>query len=86
MTDQATAPEPDITTTGGPAPVGEITLEAGAGGFGGAETQAAALGGITRQTQFGDVRRRFFRTPAGPASRVEVEVAAGRLIRRAASA
>jgi peptide/nickel transport system permease protein len=61
MTDQATAPEPDITTTGGPAPVGEITLEAGAGGFGGAETQAAALGGITRQTQFGDVRRRFFR-------------------------
>jgi ABC-type dipeptide/oligopeptide/nickel transport system permease subunit len=44
-----------------PAPVGEITLEAGASGFGGAETQAAAVGGITRQTQFGDVRRRFLR-------------------------
>jgi peptide/nickel transport system permease protein len=61
VTDRATAPEPDVTTTGGPAPVGEVTLEAGAGGFGGAETQAAALGGITRQTQFGDVRRRFLR-------------------------
>jgi peptide/nickel transport system permease protein len=61
VTEQATAPEPDITTTGGAAPVGEITLEAGASGFGGAETQAAALGGITRQTQFGDVRRRFLR-------------------------
>ena len=61
MTDQATTPEPDVTTTGGPAPVGEITLEAGAGGFGGAESQAAAYGGITRQTQFGDVRRRFLR-------------------------
>ena len=46
-----------------PAPpaTGEITLEAGASGFGGAETQAAAVGGITRQTQFGDVRRRFLR-------------------------
>jgi peptide/nickel transport system permease protein len=60
MTDQATTPEPDITTAG-PAPVGEVTLEAGAGGFGGAESQAAAYGGITRQTQFGDVRRRFLR-------------------------
>ncbi|MDQ3641940.1 MAG: ABC transporter permease [Actinomycetota bacterium] len=42
-------------------PVGEVTLEAGASGFGGAETQAAAVGGITRQTQFGNVRRRFLR-------------------------
>ena len=42
-------------------PVGEITLETGAGGFGGAETQAAAVGGITRQTQFGNIRRRFLR-------------------------
>jgi ABC-type dipeptide/oligopeptide/nickel transport system permease subunit len=31
-----------------------------AGTFGGAEVQAGALG-ITRQTQFGDIRRRFFR-------------------------
>lgn len=40
---------------------GEITLEAGTGGFGGAESQAAAVGGITRQTQFGNIRRRFLR-------------------------
>lgn len=33
----------------------------------------------------GAMRRRFFRTAGGPASRVEVEVGAGRLIRRAAS-
>jgi len=33
----------------------------------------------------GAIRRRFFRTAAGAASRVEVEVGAGRLIRRAAS-
>lgn len=33
----------------------------------------------------GAVRRRFFRTGGGPASRVEVEVTSGRLIRRAAS-
>ena len=43
-----------------PASVGEVTLEAGASGFGGAEAQAAALG-IRSQTQFGDFRRRFFR-------------------------
>ena len=44
-----------------PAPAGgEITLEAGASGFGGAENQATVLG-IRQQTQFGDVRRRFFR-------------------------
>jgi peptide/nickel transport system permease protein len=47
---------PDPTRAAG----GEITLEAGAGGFGGAENEAAALG-IRQQTQFGDVRRRFFR-------------------------
>ncbi len=41
--------------------VGEVTLEAGAGGFGGAESQAAAVGGMTRQTQFGNIRRRFLR-------------------------
>lgn len=41
--------------------VGEITLEAGASGFGGAESQAAAYGGMTRQTQFGNIRRRFLR-------------------------
>jgi single-strand DNA-binding protein len=34
----------------------------------------------------GAVRRRFFRTGAGAASRVEVEVVGGRVIRRAASA
>ncbi|HET9420122.1 MAG TPA: single-stranded DNA-binding protein [Nocardioides sp.] len=33
----------------------------------------------------GAVRRRFFRTAGGAASRVEIEVASGRLIRRAAS-
>ena len=33
----------------------------------------------------GALRRRFFRAAGGPVSRVEVEVAAGRLIRRAAS-
>ena len=33
----------------------------------------------------GAVRRRFFRTGAGAASRVEVEVSRGRLIRRAGS-
>jgi single-strand DNA-binding protein len=33
----------------------------------------------------GAVRRRFFRTSAGAASRVEVEVSRGRLIRRAGS-
>jgi len=52
MTDQAAPPA---------SAAGEITLEAGASGFGGAETQAAAVGGITRQTQFGNIRRRFFR-------------------------
>ncbi len=52
MTDQAVPAAP---------PVGEVTLEAGASGFGGAESQAAAVGGITRQTQFGNVRRRFLR-------------------------
>ncbi len=34
----------------------------------------------------GAMRRRFFRTPTGAASRVEVEVNAGRLLRRAATA
>jgi len=34
----------------------------------------------------GSVRRRFFRTAHGAASRFEVEVSAGRLIRRASSA
>jgi len=34
----------------------------------------------------GCLRRRFFRTAQGPASRFEVEVTAGRLIRRAANA
>jgi single-strand DNA-binding protein len=33
----------------------------------------------------GALRRRFFRTAAGTASRVEIEVSAGRLIRRAGS-
>ncbi|MGH9263614.1 MAG: ABC transporter permease [Acidimicrobiales bacterium] len=51
MTDQATPA----------APAGEVTIEADAGGFAGVETQAAAYGGITRQTQFGNVRRRFLR-------------------------
>ena len=51
MTEQATPPPPAV---------GQVTLEAGAGGFGGAETQATALG-IRTQTQFGDVRRRFLR-------------------------
>lgn len=34
----------------------------------------------------GAIRRRFFRTPAGSASRVEVEVSSARRVRRAASA
>ncbi len=34
----------------------------------------------------GAVRRRFFRTASGAASRVEVEVSAGRLLRRAVTA
>jgi single-strand DNA-binding protein len=34
----------------------------------------------------GAIRRRFFRAAGGAASRVEVEVAAGKVIRRAASA
>ena len=34
----------------------------------------------------GSIRRRFFRTGAGAASRVEVEVSSGRLVRRAATA
>jgi single-strand DNA-binding protein len=33
----------------------------------------------------GAVRRRFFQTGGGPASRVEIEVGAGRIIRRARS-
>ena len=44
----------------GPPGSGEVTLESGAQGFGAAETQATALG-IRVQTQFGDLRRRFFR-------------------------
>jgi ABC-type dipeptide/oligopeptide/nickel transport system permease subunit len=52
MTEQIVPPSPAV---------GEITIETGASGFGGAESQAAAVGGITRQTQFGNVRRRFFR-------------------------
>ena len=43
-----------------PAPVGEITLDTGASGFGGVESEATILG-IRQQTQFGDIRRRFFR-------------------------
>ena len=34
----------------------------------------------------GAIRRRFFRTPAGAASRVEVEVSSARRVRRAANA
>ena len=34
----------------------------------------------------GAIRRRFFATPTGAASRVEVEMASGRVIRRAATA
>ncbi len=34
----------------------------------------------------GSVRRRFFRTPGGAASRVEVEVSSARRVRRAATA
>ena len=34
----------------------------------------------------GSVRRRFFRTPTGAASRVEVEVSSARRVRRAATA
>ncbi len=49
---------PSVAPTG--AGAGEITLETGSEGFGAAETQATALG-IRAQTQFGDLRRRFFR-------------------------
>ncbi len=54
MTEAATPP------TVGPPGAGEVTLEAGASGFGSAESQATALG-IRVQTQFGDIRRRFLR-------------------------
>jgi len=54
MTDSAIPP------TVGPPGVGEVTLETGSEGFGAAETQAAVMG-IRVQTQFGDLRRRFFR-------------------------
>lgn len=43
-----------------PQPAGEVTLETGSEGFGGAETQASVLG-IRVQTQFGDLWRRFLR-------------------------
>ncbi|MDO9455023.1 single-stranded DNA-binding protein [Nocardioides sp.] len=39
------------------------------------------LGDVVEVT--GSLRRRFFRTAAGPASRVEVEVTRGRVVRRA---
>lgn len=42
------------------APVGEVSLETGAGGFGAAESEASVLG-IRVQTEFSGVRRRFFR-------------------------
>jgi peptide/nickel transport system permease protein len=38
----------------------DVTVDAGSSGFVGVETQATAVG-IPRQTQFGDLRRRFFR-------------------------
>jgi ABC-type dipeptide/oligopeptide/nickel transport system permease subunit len=53
--------------------VAETTSEAGARGFGGAESQATALG-IRRQTQFGDVRRRFVRHPLAVVGLVMVAV------------
>ena len=43
-----------------PTATGEVTLETGSEGFGAAETEATARG-IRVQTQFGDLRRRFFR-------------------------
>lgn len=43
-----------------------------------------AAGDVVEVT--GAVRRRFFRTAGGSASRVEVEVSGGKIIRRAASA
>ncbi|WP_148616474.1 single-stranded DNA-binding protein [Nocardioides rubriscoriae] len=50
-----------------------------------ARTKRAALswrvGDVVEVT--GELRRRFFRTAAGPASRVEVEVTRGRVLRRA---
>jgi peptide/nickel transport system permease protein len=58
MTDSALPPP--ITPGAGRPGVGEVTLEAGSEGFGGAETQATVLG-IRAQTQFGDLRRRFMR-------------------------
>lgn len=45
--------------------------------------RAWAAGDVVEVT--GALRRRFFRTGAGAASRVEVEMTAGRLIRRAGS-
>jgi single-strand DNA-binding protein len=41
-----------------------------------------ATGDVVEVT--GSVRRRFFSTGSGPASRVEIEVASGRMVRRAA--
>ncbi len=62
-----------MTDNAVPAGAGEVTLEAGAGGFGGAETQAAAFG-IRSQTQFGDLRRRFFRNKLAVAGLAMVAV------------
>ncbi|MEA2685315.1 MAG: peptide/nickel transport system permease protein [Actinomycetota bacterium] len=57
----AAAPHPGaLPTPGAGSGSGEVTLESGAEGFGAAETQATVLG-IRVQTQFGDLRRRFFR-------------------------
>ncbi len=40
---------------------GDVGFTEPSSGFGGVESQATALGGIRRQSQFGDVRKRFMR-------------------------
>ncbi|MEA2826742.1 MAG: peptide/nickel transport system permease protein [Actinomycetota bacterium] len=62
-----------LPPTVGPPGVGEVTLEAGATGFGSAETQASVLG-IRVQTQFGDIWRRFLRNKLAVVGLVMVSI------------
>jgi len=56
-----------------PQPAGEVAPETGSEGFGGAETQASALG-IRVQTQFGDLWRRFLRNKLAVVGLVMVSI------------
>lgn len=92
------APEERIMPSGDPLWVFRLVVSRPPGGRAGHDTlDCAVWGGRARRTvrswRDGDVvrvagamRRRFFRTAGGAASRVEVEVLEASLIRRAASA